>query len=115
MKIIKIFLIITILSVLSLINVKTGISGDKTTEVDLSQNMICNTSMGIIKKTLKRVDGVNSVDFDVESNKATVTFDDSVTDLSKIETALTNAGFKANDKDADLMAYESLPGCCKRK
>ncbi len=88
-------------------------SGDKTVDIDLSGNMICRTSLSIIEKTLKRIDGVEKIEIDRENKVAHVTIDDSLTSLAKLENALSKAGFKANDKEPDLMGYEDLPDCCK--
>ncbi|MGH2575180.1 MAG: cation transporter [Ignavibacteria bacterium] len=88
---------------------------DKTVEIDLSGNMICNTSISLMKKALKKIRGVEKVEIDRINQKAIVTFDDSKTNLNKLEDTLSKAGFKANDKEADMMAYESLPECCKIK
>src|SRR5438876_4621304 len=105
-KIIATFTVIILL--ITLVNLKAEhIYREKTVEIDVSGNMICGMSMPIMKKALKKVKGVESVDIDVNEKKAIVTFNDSETDLSKLEDALTKAGFKADDKEADLMGYES--------
>lgn len=107
-------LLIVIIFLTTLINLKAEHAySEKTVVIDLSTNMICTMSMNIIKKALNKVKGVENIEFDVDSKMVTVTFDDSLTNLSKLEKVLTDAGFNANDKDADLMAYESLPKCCK--
>jgi|GEM_PF-2596775 len=113
-KIIAILNVVILLITVSTLNAKSLYS-EKTTTIDLSTNMICNTSMGIIKKALKKTKGVETVEFDANAKNVTVTYDDSITDVSKLETIISAAGFKANDKEADQMAYESLPGCCKTK
>lgn len=113
-KIIGIFTLILFL--ITLVNLKAEhLYSEKTVEIDLTGDMICHTSMSIIKKALKKVDGVESVEFDAGNKKVTVTYDDSMTDLSKLETAITASGFNANSKEADMTAYESLPGCCKTR
>ena len=88
---------------------------EKTVDIDISENMICNTRMPLMKKALIKVKGVESVEINQNDKKATVTFDDSLTDVSKLEDALSMAGFKANDKEADQMGYQSLPKCCQMK
>ena len=113
-KIITVLNVIVLLITVSSLNAKTFYS-EKTTTIDLSSNMICNTSIGIIKKVLKKSKGVESVEFDANAKNVMVTYDDSVTDVGKLETIISGAGFKANDKEADQMAYESLPPCCKTR
>lgn len=87
----------------------------KTVTIDISGNMICHVSVGIIEKKLKRAKGIESFEIDRTEKKITVRYDDTKTNLEKIEKVLTKAGFKANDKDADMMGYDSLPDCCKIK
>lgn len=87
----------------------------KTTIIDISGNMICHVSVSIIEKKLKRAKGIKSFEIDRTEKKITVRYDDAKTNLEKIEKVLTKAGFKANDKDADMMGYDSLPDCCKTK
>ena len=116
MKTKSIVIFAVILFLITAVNLKAEhFFKEKTTDIDISNNMICSMSMPLMKKALKSVKGVESVDIDVNEKKVTVTFDDSLTDLSKLEDVFSKAGFKANDKDADLMGYESLPKCCKTK
>jgi hypothetical protein len=42
-----------------------------------------------------------------------VNFDKSVTNLGKIENAITAVGYDANSKKADPDAYSKLDDCCK--
>ena len=109
-------LLTVIIFLITLVNLKAENNySEKTVVIDLSTNMICTISMNIIKKALNKANGVQNIEFDVDSKLVTVTFDDSLTNLSKLEKILTDSGFNANDKPADLMAYESLPKCCKIK
>jgi hypothetical protein len=43
-----------------------------------------------------------------------VKFDKEVTDLNKIENAITAAGYDADNKKANPDAYAKLDDCCKK-
>ncbi len=53
------------------------------------------------------------VKVDKDKKIAHIEFDKSKTNLSKIEDAITAAGYDANDKKKDMKAYENLDDCCK--
>lgn len=74
----------------------------------------CNSCKRNITKALKGSDGINDVDVDVKGKTVKVTYDKAKTDLSKIESTITAAGYDANDKKADKEAYEMLDDCCKK-
>jgi len=87
-------------------------AGEKTVEISLP-TVQCPTCEKTIKKALNKVDGFMNIEIDLETKKATVTYDDSKTDLSKIEDGIAGAGYDANDKKADQTAYSNLNSCCK--
>jgi len=66
-----------------------------------------------ISNALDKVKGVKSYSVNLDGKKVTVTYDDSITNITKIENAITKAGYGANNKKADKKAYEKLDGCCK--
>jgi len=74
----------------------------------------CNMCKETIEKAVNNVDGVNYVNVIVNDKIAKVKFDKTKTELTKIENAITSAGYQANDKPADNEAYNNLPGCCKK-
>ncbi|MCB0721432.1 MAG: heavy-metal-associated domain-containing protein [Ignavibacteriae bacterium] len=76
-------------------------------------SMQCNTCKKTITTAVKEVDGVKDVDVSVKDKTVKVVFDKSKTDLSKIESSITGAGYDANDKKADKEAYDKLDDCCK--
>ena len=88
------------------------LAGEKTAELKLS-TIQCGMCVRTIEKALDKLGGVTNIDIDVENKKATVTFDDTKTDLPKIEDAITMAGYCVNDKLSDPGAYEKLHNCCK--
>ncbi len=76
-------------------------------------SMQCGTCKKNIETAVGKVDGVINVNVDKEKKVAHVNFDKSKTSISKIESAITAAGYDANDKKKDMKAYENLDDCCK--
>ncbi|KAA3599377.1 MAG: copper chaperone [Calditrichaeota bacterium] len=84
----------------------------ETTQINLP-SMQCESCVATITKVLKSVEGVESVEINQETKIANVSFDKTKTELSKLETAITKAGYDANDSQKDGTAYNNLPECCK--
>ncbi|MBX7047441.1 MAG: copper ion binding protein [Ignavibacteria bacterium] len=76
-------------------------------------SMQCGTCKKNIETAVSKVEGVSVVKVDKDKKIAHVEFDKSKTSLSKIEEAITSAGYDANDKKKDMKAYENLDDCCK--
>ncbi len=112
LKVISFVLTLAFISFAFYANSYSQKSGDDQTVIKLP-SMQCGTCRAKITKALKKVDGVKSVNVDLDQKQATVSFDNSVTDISKLENAITAAGYDANDKKADPDAYNNLDECCK--
>jgi copper chaperone CopZ len=59
------------------------------------------------------VEGVDKADWNKETKFIQVCFNDSKTDIHKINMAIAKAGHDTKMHKADDKAYESLPDCCK--
>jgi periplasmic mercuric ion binding protein len=59
-------------------------------------NMTCESCPFIVKESLKKVSGVDNVVVSFEKKTATVTYDDSHTNVDSLVAATTNAGFPAH-------------------
>ena len=90
-------------------------SVESATKVDTVQvpTIQCGSCKMAIEKTLKALDGVTSAKVDLKKKVVAVEFVAAKVDLNKIETAITKAGYAANDKKADPEAYKKLDDCCK--
>lgn len=75
--------------------------------------MQCNICKKNIEKAVNKVPGTIDVKVDKNEKVAHINYDKSKTDLTKIENAITMAGYDANDKKADPTAYQELDDCCK--
>ena len=76
--------------------------------------MQCSTCKKNIETAVKNMDGIESINVVVKEKVAHINFDKSKTDLAKIESTITAAGYDANDKKADPEAYKELDDCCKK-
>lgn len=56
-------------------------------------NMTCVTCAPVVKKSLTQVGGVSRVDVSAKTKTATVTFDDTKTNVRSLIAATTNAGY----------------------
>ena len=59
------------------------------------------------------IDGVNKADWNKESKYIEVAFNDSKTDVHKVEMAIAKVGHDTKMHKADDKTYNELPGCCK--
>jgi len=75
--------------------------------------VVCDMCSNAITEAVKKIDGVNSVNVNVDKKIATIEFLSTKTNLVSLEKAITDVGYDANDKKRNLDAYENLPGCCK--
>lgn len=75
--------------------------------------MQCGTCKKNIETAVKKIDGIESINVVVKEKTAHINYDKSKTDLTKIESTITAAGYDANDKKADPEAYKELDDCCK--
>jgi copper chaperone CopZ len=86
-------------------------AGNKTEKIEVKGNCgMCETR---IEKTVKAVEGVSNADWDKISKKLKVTFDDTKTDIDKIEMAIAKVGHDTPHHKAEAEVYNKLPECCK--
>ncbi len=86
-------------------------AGNKTEKVKVYGN--CDMCKARIEKAAKAVDGVASVNWDKKTKMMDLAFDDSKTDVHKVEMAIANAGHDTEMHMATGEAYSKLPGCCQ--
>ena len=93
-------------------NLNTESVSGETVEIKLP-TIQCGTCKKNITKAIKKIDGINQIDLSVDDKLVKVSFDGSKTNPEKIESAIVMAGYQANDKPADKIAYDNLEECCK--
>ena len=79
-------------SALAFCQCSTGYAATKTATLSVS-NMDCVACPITVKKALSRVDGVNGVSVSFEKKEATVTFDNTKTNVQVLTKATADAGY----------------------
>ncbi len=85
-------------------------AGNKTEKIEVKGN--CGMCEKRIEKAASSVDGVSKADWNKDTKKLEITFDDAKTNLDKIEVAIANVGHDTPHHKAADDVYEKLPGCC---
>ncbi|MEO5948738.1 MAG: heavy-metal-associated domain-containing protein [Chitinophagaceae bacterium] len=101
------------ISLLSITSYAKDIQHNKKITIKLN-SMQCDMCVGKITEAINSVGGVVKTKVNLKKKLATVTFNADVTSKEEIEKAITSAGYDANDKIADSVAYEKLSSCCKK-
>jgi hypothetical protein len=68
-----------------------------------------------MEKAVYTEKGIKRVDLDEETKTLKVVYISSKTNPDKIRTAISKAGFDADDVTADPDAYAKLDECCKKQ
>ncbi|MHB1688897.1 MAG: heavy metal translocating P-type ATPase [Ignavibacteriaceae bacterium] len=73
------------------------------------EGMTCASCVARVEKALKKVEGVGEVNVNFATEKVTLSFDDSKTDLAKLATVVEDAGYKllSPPKDEEINAHQS--------
>jgi periplasmic mercuric ion binding protein len=102
---------VLLLVAMFLIGTATVFAANKTEKVDVKGS--CGMCKTRIEKAAKGVDGVSKAEWNKETHVLDLTFDDTKTDLKKVETAIAKVGHDTPLVKATDEVYNSLPGCCK--
>jgi periplasmic mercuric ion binding protein len=73
----------------------------------------CGMCEKTIETAAKSVDGVLSADWSQETKIMTLSYDDSKTDVSKVQKAIADAGYDTPMHRAKDEVYNKLHSCCK--
>ena len=86
-------------------------AGTKTGEFKVYGN--CGMCKARIEKAAKAVDGVSAAEWNDETKMIALTFDDSKTNVDKVQVAIAKVGHDTEMHKATDKAYSKLPGCCQ--
>lgn len=86
-------------------------AADRTEKFKVKGN--CGMCEKRIEKAALSVDGVSKADWNEETKKMVVVFDDSKTDVHKVHMAIAKAGHDTEMHKAKDEVYNKLPDCCK--
>lgn len=106
------FMTLLIIGLLPAGNSISKTTGEITIDISLP-TVQCGMCERNISKALDKVSGVKVYEVDIEGKKVSLTYDDAITSLSQIETAISMAGYDANSTKANKKAYDKLSKCCK--
>jgi len=82
------------------------------TEISLP-TMQCSMCVANIENSFNNIDGIVKVKVNLQKLNVIVKYNSEIINIQEIEQLISKAGYKANDIEADLEAYEKLAGCCK--
>jgi copper chaperone CopZ len=75
--------------------------------------IVCGSCVTTVTNALKKVDGVRTAKVDLKKKTATVTYASAKVTVDKLEKAIADAGYDANNVKRSAEAYEKLDACCK--
>ena len=73
----------------------------------------CGMCKNRIEKNMSKMDGIITVNVDVDNNQGHFVYNPSKISQTDIESAISKIGYQANKSPANKTAYEKLPGCCQ--
>ena len=73
----------------------------------------CGMCKATIEKSASSVDGVIEATWNKETKKATISYDETKTDVLAIHKAIAKSGYDTDKVKADENAYNNLAGCCQ--
>jgi periplasmic mercuric ion binding protein len=79
------------------------------------KSVMCGMCVTNIEKALSQTEGVIRAKVSLKSKEAYVSYNERVTNINRIEDAITAAGYDANDKPADPLAFAMLSECCRNE
>ena len=82
------------------------------TEISLP-TMQCGMCVANVENSLKNVDGIVEVKVNLQKLNVIINYNSEIINIQQIKQQISKAGYKANDLEADLEAYEKLASCCK--
>lgn len=114
----KITVLITIMMMFILVGtgnqVNAQVKEKSTEEVKIQTSAVCGECKERIEHGLSFEKGIKSVSLDDDTKIVTVNYSPNKTSADSIRVAISKIGYDADDVKADPVAYEKLPGCCKK-
>jgi periplasmic mercuric ion binding protein len=83
-------------------------------EVQIQTSAVCGMCKERIEGNMAYEKGVKSVELNDETKVVTIGYDPRKTNPDNLRTAISKIGYDADNVAADPVAYEKLPGCCKK-
>jgi copper chaperone CopZ len=103
--------ILSLLVLMGISSITLFATPTKTEKIKVAGN--CGMCKTRIEKAAHSVEGVTTADWDKERKQLTVSFDDTKTNVDKIQQAVAKVGHDTEMYKAADEVYNKLPGCCK--
>ena len=104
--------VVSLVAITLLLSARQPKQSLETTTINAT-SIVCGTCAKTIEKAVYGVEGVKEVNVDVKEKKVEVKFVSAQTNVETIETAISDAGYDANNRKRNPDAYEKLDACCK--
>jgi mercuric ion binding protein len=93
----------------------TGIKAQASpTQIAIKTSVVCEMCTKNIEKALS-YKGIEKLNVDLKTKIVTVSFDPQQTNPEQIRSAISKAGYDADDQKANPKAYKKLKKCCKKE
>jgi mercuric ion binding protein len=73
----------------------------------------CKSCKKTIESAVKSLDGIQKASWNTSTKKLSITFDQSIISLQKIEDKIAASGYDTDNVKATEESYNSLHSCCK--
>ena len=102
---------VMMLAILIMMGAGSVLAKSKTEKFKVSGN--CGMCEKRIEKAANAVEGVTSADWDKKTKMIQVVFDESETDVDRVQKAIAKVGHDTPKHKASDEVYSELPGCCQ--
>ena len=86
----------------------------QTKQIEVKSSLQCEMCSQNIFNGLSSIKGVKNIKINLEEQIIEVKYNSKKIDVNKIEESITNIGYDANDKKANMEIYSNLPYCCQK-
>jgi copper chaperone CopZ len=73
----------------------------------------CKSCKKTIEAAVNSLDGIQKASWNISTKKMSITFDQSIISIQKIEDKIAASGYDTDDVKATEESYNSLHSCCK--
>ncbi len=94
-------------------NTIAAIKGGKE-KVVIQTSAQCGSCQQRIENGLKIIDGIKSVDLNLDNKKLIVVFNPKLISIEQIKNSISSIGYDADEVKANGDAYNNLPKCCQK-
>jgi copper chaperone CopZ len=113
-----IFVLVSMIVLSSVFITNPGYSQEKKKknyeEVQIQTSAVCGMCEERIEGNIAYEKGVKKVELNNDTKIVTIGYDPRKTSPDNLRTAISKIGYDADNVVADPVAYEKLPGCCKK-